>query len=268
MKIRGYRVELGEIESTLERPCRASANASSSPADDEPDERRLVAYVRREAGIGRRRRRRRARSCAGRLPDYMVPAVVVVLDEFPRLPNGKPDRKRLPTPGAASPDLQAPFEPPSARREETVARLWRDVLKLDRVGANDNFFDIGGHSLLAVRLFGKLRETFGREIELVDLFTYPTVRAMANFLTSDGEPVAAIDESNDGGASGRERLSAQRARRHDAPTSGAGTDVASAFDIAVVGMAGRFPGRALGGRVLAQPRLRASSRSRSSPTRR
>ena len=145
----------------------------------------------------------------------MVPAVVVVLDEFPRLPNGKPNRKRLPAPGAARPDLQVPFEPPSGGAEAQVARLWREVLKLDRVGANDNFFDVGGHSLLAVRLFGKLRETFGREIELVDLFTYPTVRAMARFLTSDGEPVAPIDESDDGGASGRDRLSAQRARRHD-----------------------------------------------------
>jgi amino acid adenylation domain-containing protein len=214
VKLRGYRVEIGEIESVAEqsdgvRECIVLARSSDA---GEP---RLVAYVLAEQGAASFDTAGLRAAIRGRLPEYMVPSAFVVLDEFPRLGNGKADRKRLPDPGTARPDLHVTYEPPSGDLERQIAALWQDVLKIDRIGANDNFFDVGGHSLLAVRLFGKLRDTLGRDLALVDLFSYPTVRAMARFLSVATaprvEPVA-----TDAAAIGRERLLAQRGRRRDA----------------------------------------------------
>jgi acyl-coenzyme A synthetase/AMP-(fatty) acid ligase/acyl carrier protein len=214
VKIRGYRVELGEVESAIEklpgvRECLVLARAD---AQDEPGERRLVAYVRPVGGAeldvaGARGLLRQ------QLPEYMVPTAFVVLEDFPRLPNGKPDRKRLPAPGAARPPLAVAFESPAGADEQTVARLWQDTLKVDRIGANDNFFDVGGHSLLAVGLLGKLREAFGRDLSLVDLFTYPTVRSMAAHLAGTAAGGATDTEADTGAA--QARVAARRSRRQE-----------------------------------------------------
>ena len=144
----------------------------------------------------------------------MVPSAFVAR-RVPAPGNGKPDRKRLPAPGSARPDLQVVYEPPSSDLERSITGLWQDVLKLDRVGANDNFFDVGGHSLLAVRLFGKLRDTLGRDLALVDLFSYPTVRTRSQFLAAGVAPATADPIDMHAAESGRDRLRAQRARRGD-----------------------------------------------------
>jgi acyl-coenzyme A synthetase/AMP-(fatty) acid ligase/acyl carrier protein len=216
VKLRGYRVEVGEIEALIEqfdqvRECLVLAQAG------EQDEPRLVAYVRAAAGAAAFDTSALRASLRRRLPEYMVPSAFVVLDDFPRLGNGKPDRSQLPAPGSARPELPVGYEPPSTDLERAIAALWQDVLKLDRIGAHDNFFDVGGHSLLAVRLFGKLRETLGRELSLVDLFAYPTVRAMAQFLTSGPAAIAADPGGGAGAAAGRDRLLAQRSRRRSGP---------------------------------------------------
>jgi acyl carrier protein len=219
VKIRGYRVELGEIEAALLTvPGVREAIVTVHPED--ADGTRLVAYVRRVAGEDVDVASARA-LLARRLPDYMIPAAFIALDDFPRLPNGKPDRARLPQAASARPDLQVAYEPPSTDTERTIARLWQEVLKIDRVGANDNFFDVGGHSLLAVRLFGKLREELGRDLALVDLFAYPTVRAMAEYLADSAGGVvpaaaAVADELDEAVSAGRGRLGEMRSRRTEA----------------------------------------------------
>jgi amino acid adenylation domain-containing protein len=215
IKIRGFRVEAGEIEAAL-TDIDGIAEGLVILVGDDPEETRLVAYARHEPGREIDVVAARA-ALARRLPEYMVPAQFMVLDEFPRLPNGKADRARLPPPSLERPHLRVAFEAPEDDLENVVSRVWCNVLKLERVGANDNFFEIGGHSLSAVRVFGKLRETLHKDLALVDLFAYPTVRALARHLSGDettavGTVAAPITATS--------------------PSS----------DIAVIGMAGRFPG--------------------------
>lgn len=129
------------------------------------------------------------------LPEYMVPASFLLLQEWPRLPNGKIDRQALQAaaPGAARAGRGA-FVPPSDEPERAVARIWKELLGVEAVGADDNFFDLGGHSLLLVRLQSRLRGEFGAELSIVDLFRYATVRGLAAALRAAagaGEPPAA-----------------------------------------------------------------------------
>lgn len=115
------------------------------------------------------------------LPDYMVPAHVVELPAFPLTPNGKVDRKALPV-ATAGQSSQAAAAPPSNRIEREVADIWRSLLKVDQVSRHDNFFDIGGHSLLVVQMQNRLRARFGRDVLLVELFQRPTITGVASLL--------------------------------------------------------------------------------------
>jgi len=117
-----------------------------------------------------------------RLPDYMVPGTFTVLDAFPLTPNGKVDRRRLPAPEGRRAAARAAFLAPRDGIERAIAGVWRDVLRLDDVGVDDNFFDLGGHSLLLVQVQAKLRDVLEREIAIVEMFQYPTIRAMATHL--------------------------------------------------------------------------------------
>jgi acyl carrier protein len=115
----------------------------------------------------------------GLLPDYMIPASFVVLDELPLMPNGKVDRHALPSPDAARPELRDAFVAPRSALEETLANLWSDLLGVEKVGVLDNFFELGGHSLLATQLVSRLREIFQVEIALRVVFEQPTVTELA-----------------------------------------------------------------------------------------
>jgi acyl carrier protein len=143
------------------------------------------------------------------LPEPMVPAHIVLLDEMPLTPNGKLDRKALPAPDASV--IQAQYVAPRNDTEEKLAGIWREVLKLDRVGIDDNFFDLGGHSLLAVRLHGMLAQSHGRGITIVDLFQFPTVRKLAQAL--DGAHAETRGAATQGieRAQGRRQSSQRRA---------------------------------------------------------
>jgi acyl carrier protein len=112
----------------------------------------------------------------------MVPSTFTVLDAFPLTPNGKVDRRRLPAPEERRTAARVAFLAPRDEIERSIAGVWRDVLRLDEVGVDDNFFDLGGHSLLLVQVQAKLREALGREIAIVEMFQYPTIRAMASHL--------------------------------------------------------------------------------------
>ena len=101
-----------------------------------------------------------------KLPDYMIPSAFVFLNELPRTPNGKVDRSKLPPPDDSRPSLDQGFVEPRSEIEELVAQVWREVLKVERVGVYDNFFDLGGHSLLATRVVARLRTNFSIDLPL------------------------------------------------------------------------------------------------------
>jgi acyl carrier protein len=145
----------------------------------------------------------------------MVPNAWVVLDALPQTPNGKVDRAALPLPTSDRPALANPFTPPQTETERCLARIWQDVLGLETVGIDDSFFDLGGHSVLAVRVRERIRAELGRELPLRDLFERPTPRLLAAFL--DGREletrertVEELDDQADKRAGRRERLKAQR----------------------------------------------------------
>ncbi|HEX6908993.1 MAG TPA: amino acid adenylation domain-containing protein, partial [Longimicrobium sp.] len=181
VKIRGYRVELGEIEAELRRHP-AVTGAIVVVREDRPGDRRLVAYV--VGGAGTEALREHLRE---RLPEYMVPSAFVALDTLPQTRTGKVDPKTLPAPeyGAAA---AAAGAAPRTEVEARVAAVWREVLGVERVGVHDNFFDLGGTSLLLYRVYSRLRD-LRADLRVVDLFRHPTVEALAGHLGA--EPAAA-----------------------------------------------------------------------------
>ncbi|HYG64177.1 MAG TPA: amino acid adenylation domain-containing protein, partial [Thermoanaerobaculia bacterium] len=176
VKIRGFRIELGEIEAVL-AALPAVRKALVVAREDTPGARRLVAYVVGEVTADALRRALRER-----LPEHMVPAAFVMLAELPLTPNGKVDRKALPAPDghAAEKSYQAPRTP----MEQILARIWSELLDLERVGVDESFFDLGGHSLLATRLVSQLRNTLRLEVPLRTLFEAPTVAELARRVTA------------------------------------------------------------------------------------
>ncbi len=178
VKVRGFRIEPGEIEAALSQypGVRIAAVAAQQAA---PMDKRLVAYVvlheQACADAGALRR-----YLTEKLPDYMVPAAFVFLDAMPLTPSGKLDRDRLPAPEFS----RAAYVPPRTSIEENLAAIWAALLGLDRVGAHDNFFDLGGHSLLATRLASQVKHVFGVELALRAIFERPTVAGLAAHIES------------------------------------------------------------------------------------
>ncbi|HEU0298032.1 MAG TPA: amino acid adenylation domain-containing protein, partial [Longimicrobium sp.] len=213
VKVRGFRIEPGEIEARLrEHPGVAEAVAALRP--DAAGERRLVAYL-VPAGGGAVPAAADLRAHLGAtLPDYMIPGVFVALDRLPLTANGKVDHRALPEPERAA---GRDHVPPTTPAEEAIARIWAEELGVERVGVHDNFFEIGGHSLLVARLFARIREAFPREIMLVDLFRHTTVAAQAAFVTEKPEAAPAVTVSQQRGTdrAGLRRASVgtQRGRR-------------------------------------------------------
>jgi acyl carrier protein len=209
VKVRGFRIEPGEIESCL------SGHTSVQDAvvvarQDGPDDVRLVAYVTSRAGATPATVEDLRAFAKTRLPDYMVPSHVVVLGALPLTPNGKVDRARLPAPEAAQPP-PTPLAAAETDIERTVAAIWEEVLQVPRVGVDQNFFDLGGHSLLTVRVLGRLRETTGRSLPITDRF--PTVRALARHLGAGDAPSSVMAASDDRAAARREMMARRRQGR-------------------------------------------------------
>ncbi|MGA8763570.1 MAG: amino acid adenylation domain-containing protein [Candidatus Sulfotelmatobacter sp.] len=132
-----------------------------------------------------------------RVPDYMVPAAFVMLEALPLTPNGKIDRRALPVPDDARPELQQAYVEPASSLERTIQSIWREVLQIDRVGTHDNFFDLGGHSLRLVVVHSKLVQALNRELSIVDLFHYPTISSLASHLANGGAAQASLQEAQD-----------------------------------------------------------------------
>jgi acyl carrier protein len=179
-KIRGYRVELGEIESVLaQHP--AIRHTVVLARENTAGDKRLVAYVVAPPDTPPNELRSFLKQ---KLPEYMVPSALVFLNEVPLSANGKVDRKALPQPDQTRPELDEGFAAPRTPVEEILANVWASVLKLDKVGIHDNFFDLGGHSLMATRVVSRIREVIRIELPIRALFEMPTVATLSNLIES------------------------------------------------------------------------------------
>lgn len=183
VKIRGHRIELGEIEAKLLQD-NAIAQAVVTALEFGTGDVRLIGYV---TAVGARPDVAALKSqLAETLPDFMVPSQIVALDRMPLTPNGKIDRNALPHPKTQQAD--GPAEAAETDTEATIYQVWRDALGLETFSVNSNFFDLGGHSLLVVQVQRDLKERLGRAISITDVFRYPTVRKLAEFLGGDAQP--------------------------------------------------------------------------------
>ncbi|MEQ9486031.1 amino acid adenylation domain-containing protein [Coleofasciculus sp. F4-SAH-05] len=180
VKIRGFRIELGEIENALtEYP--QIREAVVIARTEKSGGKQLVAYF---VSTQEKPSPRSLRSFLKEsLPDYMIPAAFVSLDSLPLTPNGKVNRRALPAPNPASFGGETTFIAPRNHLEQQLAKIWSDLLDIDKIGINDNFFERGGHSLLALKLMGKIQHQFGQTLPLTTLFTSPTIAELANVIS-------------------------------------------------------------------------------------
>lgn len=214
VKIRGYRIELGEVEVALSAHPTVR-EAAVSVHEIAPGDKRLIAYLVLEATGDVAELRRFVQA---RLPEYMMPSSFLVLESLPRTPSGKVDKRALPAPTRARPELGVPFSAPGNESERVLSEIWSNLLSLDGIGVNDPFFELGGNSLLALRAVAEVSRRLGKSLPIVRFFEHPTIADQAAYL-ADPKAFSA------GGA--------RRASRNK---------VGERAPIAVIGMAGRFPG--------------------------
>ena len=213
VKVRGYRIELGEIEVAISAhpDVKEAAVAVQEP---KPGDKRIVAWVVLEPG-------KSAAALRGflqqRLPEYMVPSAFVALAALPRTPSGKVDKRSLPAPTSERPALSTEYAAARNDSERRLLSIWEEVLSVQGIGVHDNFFELGGNSLLALRVAASAERALGQPLPIVQFFEYPTVAGQAAYLA---DPTAVT--------SGARRV----ARR----------ELGVSAPIAVIGMAGRFPG--------------------------
>jgi hypothetical protein len=197
VKIRGFRIELGEIETALQE-YEGVRQAVVTALEDQTGDRRLVAYVVAEkAGKERENGNNDAvlqisglrEHLLRKLPEYMVPSAYVEMEQLPLNHNGKIDRKSLPAPERARPEQE--YVAPRNVTEETLCRLWQEILRRDRVGIHDNFFRTGGHSLLAAQLNTRMRESFKMDLPLRRMFEVPTIAQLAEVIDRETQTAGA-----------------------------------------------------------------------------
>ena len=191
VKVRGYRVELGEIEAVIGEQA-GVREAVVVQRDDEAGGKRLVAYV---VSDGQFKSSEMREQLQIRLPEYMVPAVFVRLEEMPLTRNGKVDRKALPAPDESRPEIEEEYVAPRNETETVLAAIWSEVLGVDQVGVHDNFFELGGHSLLATQVISRVRDTFRVELLLRNLFDATTVAQLA-LVIDEQQAKPAVTEIN------------------------------------------------------------------------
>ncbi|MEO1593275.1 MAG: non-ribosomal peptide synthetase, partial [Cyanobacteria bacterium J06632_22] len=219
-KLRGYRIELGEVEAEI-ATYPSVAQAVVVVQGDRPENQRLVAYMTLGAqtaettddsdNLGQIIRAR----LAGVLPTYMIPAAYQVLASFPLTPNGKIDRKALPAVVASTASVQIQ---PTTPVETVLAEIWQSLLGIDRVSRHDNFFDVGGHSLLIVNAQSQIRQRLAVEVSLMDLFHYPTLSTLADFIQrqqqgQSEEATSAEPERAEALSAGKQRLNQRQNQR-------------------------------------------------------
>ncbi len=234
LKIRGFRIELGEIESSiLKHPsvddvlvmARDDMGGKSEGGKFSGDKLLAAYIISNDSSLSSAVIRDLLKK---HLPDYMVPSGFVFLDAFPLTPNEKVDRKALPIPELGS-GKNNQKQLPHNEIEKVIAGIWQDVLNLNDVSTNENFFDIGGHSLLLGQVYGKLPDNIKHKLSMVDLFKYPTIKALSQYLKQDDDEEDKFYLQHD------EHIERMRLRRRTLKSIGG-------LKIAIVGMSGRFPG--------------------------
>ena len=215
VKVRGYRIELGEIEAVLRG--QEGVGEAAAVMREDGGERRIVAYVTEEKRDGERgapfEARELKRELRERLPEYMVPSEIVVLGEMPLTANGKIDRRALLSLERPRAVLAEAYVAPQNEMEQAIANLWRETLRLEKVGRVDNFFDLGGHSLLMLELHTKLQETFDADLALVEMFKYPTVASLAQYLGQTRQSAPDYEQINERAA--RQNAAHRRQRQRN-----------------------------------------------------
>ncbi|MGD1807093.1 amino acid adenylation domain-containing protein [Dapis sp. BLCC M126] len=187
IKIRGHRVETGEIEAALTK--HSEVKSAIVKAFGKDDKQRLVAYLipsqKPEPTIAEI-----SQFLQDKLPEYMIPSAYIFLDKFPLSANGKIDRRSLPQPEGNFSIIEVNYVAPKTKIEQTIVEIWQEVLELEKVGVNDNFFDLGGNSLQVTKIYNQLREALPNEfqnISLVDVFKYPTISKLSEQLSHDSD---------------------------------------------------------------------------------
>ena len=213
VKLRGFRIELDEIEAVLSQHP-AVRQAVVTVREDQPGDKRLTGYIVAEPAAQPDIKELR-HFLRNRLPDHMIPTAFMMLESLPLNSHGKLERGALPAPNGL-PELDAPHVVPRTETERNIAGVWQEVLGRDSVGIFDNFFDLGGHSLLMVQVHDRLRERFKFEVSMVELFEYPSINSLVEHL-SQQKNVTPIEDENLVLANklreGRDRLQKQRATR-------------------------------------------------------
>jgi acyl carrier protein len=180
VQIRGFRVELGEIEAVLGKH-EAVREVSAMVWKDAAGNDRLVAYI-----VPYEKQHPSARVFRNylmkKLPEYMIPNAFVFLEKFPLTPNGKLDRRALPSPVGIRPELEANYVAPRTEMERTIASIWREVLHLEKVGIHDNFFEVGGHSLLATQVVSRINKSLEINLPLQVFFKNPTITGLSGII--------------------------------------------------------------------------------------
>jgi amino acid adenylation domain-containing protein len=191
IKLRGFRIELAEIEATIAQ-YPAVLETIVMVREDSPGDQRLVAYLRPQPDVELELETLRP-GLREILPDYMIPSAFIVLKTFPRTPNGKIDRQALPSSTQTQSERATAFIAPRTATEVQLVEIWTETLKVNAVGIHDNFFDLGGHSLLATQLASRCRDTFQVEISLRQFFAAPTIADLATLITQ--QLANAVDET-------------------------------------------------------------------------
>ena len=213
VKIRGNRVEIGEIE-VLINQLNNIQQAVVVAREDVPGSKRLVAYM--ISGNDRPDTDYVRKSIEKQLPDFMHPSAYVWVKEFPKTTSGKVDRKALPKPDLKRPELSVLYKAPATPIEKNITGVWMELLLLDKIGTDDNFFELGGNSLLALKTVAELKHKFNYEVPITKLYQFPTISGLLNLITGTNQaPAFAFKKDKNKKANA---------------------------DIAIIGMAGRFPG--------------------------
>ena len=215
VKIRGNRVELGEIE-VLINQLNDIQQAIVVAREDVPGQKRLVAYLvsakdKPDTDYVRK-------SIEQQLPDFMHPSAYVWLSELPKTTSGKVDRKNLPKPDFKRPEMDTLYKAPATPAEKNITQIWMELLLLDKIGVDDNFFQLGGNSLLALKSVAALKQQFGYEVPITKLYQFPTVSGVAKLLSGANKATVVTSKEKKNKDKGTNR------------------------EIAIIGMAGRFPG--------------------------
>ncbi|WP_094531648.1 non-ribosomal peptide synthetase [Pseudanabaena sp. SR411] len=210
VKIRGFRIEIGEVESAIARH-ELVQDVIVIAKDDPLGNKSLIAYVvaKPETELTTSQLRNFLKE---NLPDYMIPAAFVVMDKLPLTPNGKVDKKALPSPEEMRSQAVDDYVMPQTAAERLIASVWQEVLQINNVGIYDNFFEIGGNSLLLVQAYSKLQNLFGSQVSMVILFRYPNIHALAEHL-SQGLPEAPEPNRAENRKSRQDLMKQQRQNR-------------------------------------------------------